>query len=192
MKNPFNPLFARGKHVCPWWLCFTFDNPLRRLIHGPHKILAPYVRLGSTAIDIGSGMGYFTLPLCRLVGETGRVIAVDIQPRMLNALEKRARKVGALRQLKTQLGTPQGLGINEKADFVLTFWMLHEVPNQDHLMREIQITLKEEGVYLLVEPKIHVTAGAFALTVETALAAGLQIKDTPQIALSRSVLFAHA
>ena len=189
MKNPSDPICLKEKHVCPWWLCFTFDNPIRKLIQDPNKILAPYVSPGFTAIDLGAGMGYFTLPLCRLVGKSGRVIAVDIQARMLRALEKRATKAGVLPQLTTHLSTREGIGIRDKADFVLTFWMMHEVPNQEHLLREIHAVLKEGGSCLLVEPKIHVNAGAFALEVEAAQAAGLIINERPKIALSRSVLF---
>ena len=189
MKNP-SDLHPSGKtHVCPWWLCFTFDNPIRRLIHDPFKILAPYVSAGSTAIDLGAGMGYFTLPLCRIVGKSGRVIAVDIQTRMLSALEKRAAKAGVSPQLATHLSGPEGIGVREKADFILTFWMLHEVPNRENLFREIYEVLKAGGNYLLVEPKIHVNASAFALEVEAAITAGLIVKDRPKIALSRSALF---
>jgi len=189
MKKPSDLVCFREKHVCPWWLCFTFDNPIRKLIHDPNKILAPYVSLGFTAIDLGAGMGYFTLPLCRLVGKSGRVFAVDIQARMIEGLERRAARAGGVPQLTTHVSTPEGIGIRDKADFVLTFWMGHEVPNKELFFREIHAVLKEGGNCLLAEPKIHVNAGAFALEVEAARAAGLIIKDRPQIALSRSVLF---
>ena len=77
-------------HTCPWWLLFTFDNPLRRLIHDPEKILAPYVESGDAVLDVGCGMGYFSLGLAKLVGPEGKVIAADLQPQMLAGLKKRA------------------------------------------------------------------------------------------------------
>jgi len=79
MKDHFRKLFVRDKHVCPWWCCFTFDNFLRKLLHNSEKILQPYVAEGNTILDIGPGMGYFTIPLARMVGEKGKVIAADIQ-----------------------------------------------------------------------------------------------------------------
>jgi ubiquinone/menaquinone biosynthesis C-methylase UbiE len=77
-------------HVCPWWLAYTFDNRLRRLIHNPQKILSGYVQEGMTVMDIGCGMGYFTLGLAELVGDAGQVLAVDLQQQMLDIMMKRA------------------------------------------------------------------------------------------------------
>ena len=64
--------------VCPWWLGYCLICPL--------QILAPYVHDGMTVLEPGSGMGFFTLELARLVVASGRVIAVDIQPKMLERL----------------------------------------------------------------------------------------------------------
>ena len=81
-------------HVCPWWLAYTFDNPLRRLIHNPRKIFSDYVQEGMTVVDIGCGMGYFSLGLAELVGDEGQVISVDLQQEMLDITLKRATKKG--------------------------------------------------------------------------------------------------
>jgi hypothetical protein len=49
-------------HVCPWWLCFAFDNPLRRLVHDPVRILGDFVRPGQTVLDVGLAWGIFRFP----------------------------------------------------------------------------------------------------------------------------------
>jgi 2-polyprenyl-3-methyl-5-hydroxy-6-metoxy-1,4-benzoquinol methylase len=113
------------KIVCPWWLCYTFDNPLRRLVHNPERILGPYVRPGDRVIDIGPGMGYFTLPLARRVGPGGCVTAIDIQAEMLSVLMARARRRGVPNVIRPHLATRDSLGRHEPADFILAFWMLH-------------------------------------------------------------------
>ena len=92
MSNKVRQILLMDDHVCPWWLCFTFDNPLRRLIHNPDRLLRSWIAPGQTAIDIGCGMGYFTLPMARLVGNSGRVIAVDLQAQMLDRLQRRAER----------------------------------------------------------------------------------------------------
>ncbi len=181
-----------SNRVCPWWCCFTFDNPLRRLFHNPEAILSPYVRPGFTVIDIGPGMGFFTIPMCRLVGKEGRVIAVDVQRKMLDGVMRRARRHGLTDRLETVQPLPGDLGITEKADFVLAFWMVHEVPDRERFLRQIAGLLKPEGRLLLAEPNLHVTKRAFDVTLGEAKTAGLRLIGAPKIALSRSALFAPA
>jgi len=177
------------KHVCPWWLCFTFDNPIRKIIHDPVKILSTYVHKGDTIIDIGPGMGYFTIPLAELVGPTGCVIAIDIQPKMLSALMERAQKKGVSERIKTHLAGPDSIGFYEKADFILAFWMAHEVPDQKRFFAEIRDLLKPQGLFLLVEPLIHVSRKSFSRALETATQLDFSIKEYPEISMSQSVLF---
>ncbi len=184
IKNLLN-----GKHVCPWWLCFTFDNPLRKLIHDPIKMLSPYVHQGDTVIDIGPGMGYFSIPLAELVGPAGRVIAIDIQQKMLSALMARSQKKGLADRIKTHLAGSESLGFREKADFILAFWMAHEVPDQKRFFSEIRELMKPESLFLLVEPQLHVSKKNFLRTIETAKEQGFVVKEYPEIRMSQSALF---
>jgi len=177
------------KIVCPWWLCFTFDNPLRKLLHNPEAILSPYVQPGSTVIDIGPGMGYFSIPLARLVGPTGHVIAIDVQPKMLAALARRARRYGVSERIQTHVASQDSLGNHLKADFVMAFWMVHEVPNQRTFLTEIFGFLKPKGLFLLVEPILHVSKNSFLRTVQSANEIGFVVKDMPNIRISHSALF---
>ena len=73
----------RGHHVCPWWVGYLIASPLRKLGENPDTILAPLVEPGMTTVDIGCAMGFFSLPLARMVGGSGRVVCVDVQERML-------------------------------------------------------------------------------------------------------------
>ncbi len=178
--------------VCPWWLCFTFDNPLRKLLHNPEAILSPYVHPGDRVIDIGPGMGYFTIPLARLVGRKGHVIAIDVQERMLSALMTRAKKKGISERIEAYLASQKSLGIHEKADFILAFWMVHEVPDQSTFFREIRDLLKPSGSLLLAEPIVHVRRKYFLRTLQSATEMGLVVKESPKIRLSHSALLGFA
>ena len=80
--------------VCPHWVGYLLASPLRRLFHNPRKILGPYVEPGMTVLDIGCAMGFFSLPLARMIGKRGKVVCVDAQENMLVSLQKRARKAG--------------------------------------------------------------------------------------------------
>ena len=175
--------------VCPWWLCFTFDNPLRKLLHNPEAIMGPYIRPGNTVIDIGAGMGYFSIPLAKLVGPAGRVIAIDVQAKMLVALARRASRWGVSERIRPHLAGSGSLGNHPKADFVNAFWMVHEVPNRRAFLTEIFGFLKPDGLFLLVEPIIHVRRKSFLQTIQTANEIGFIVKDMPKIRISHSVLF---
>ncbi len=175
--------------VCPWWIAFTFDNPLRRCLHDPQKILEGLIATGQTVIDLGCGMGYFSIPMARMVGETGQVIAADLQAEMLQRVQRRAARVGVEARIHLHRCRPEHVGIQTRADFVLAFWMVHEVPNQRELLREIREWLKPTGRFLLVEPKFHVPAAAFQRSVASALDVGLKPCAFPPVRFSRTVLF---
>ncbi len=176
------------KIVCPWWLCFTFDNPLRRLLHNPEIVLSPYIQPGYNVIDVGAGMGYFSIPLAKLVGLSGHVTAVAVQTQMLSVLSKRAKRSGVAASISTYLATPEYLGNHAAADFILAFWVVHEVPDQEKLLRQIHALLKPNGLFLFVEPIVHVSRHYFLRTLQTAKSVGFSITEYPDIRISHSAL----
>jgi ubiquinone/menaquinone biosynthesis C-methylase UbiE len=188
MKNPFDPILVRNCHVCPWWLCFTFDNLIRKLFHDPENILAPYVHEGDTVLDVGPGMGYFSIPLARMVGDRGKVIAADVQAQVLAVLQKRARKSGVEGRIVTHLCESDSIGVHERIDLALAFWMVHEVPNQSKFFREMKVLLKADGKLLVAEPTIHVTRAMFKETLKRAGEVGFTVTDTPRVFMSRTAV----
>jgi ubiquinone/menaquinone biosynthesis C-methylase UbiE len=189
MRNPLRKIIFHHEHVCPWWFCFTFDNFLRKLLHNSEEILRPYVVEGDSVLDIGPGMGYFSIPLARMVGEKGKVIVADIQPEMLKALQKRAKKAGVEKRIITHLCEADSLGVDMQFDFVLAFWMAHEVANYLVFFKEIKSLLKPSGKFFLSEPILHVNQAMFEKTVKIVESVGLVLKEKPKISLSRSALF---
>lgn len=181
--------------VCPWWLGYLLVSPLRRLIEGPARILTPHVGAGMTVLEPGPGMGFFTLDLIRLVGKTGRVIAVDLQPLMLQGLRRRAAKAGLLEHLDTRLAQPNSLGVGDlkgQVDFVFAFHVVHKLPDSAAFFVEAMEALKPAGTLLLVEPAGHVPLVQFEEELKAASAAGLIATGRPTIRRSRAVLLAKA
>ena len=174
--------------TCPWWLCFTFDNPLRRIIQNPENILHGLVREGDTALDIGCGMGYFSLPLAGMVGSSGKVVCVDLQEKMLDAVRRKAERTGLIKVMKFQQCTSDSLGVTESADFALAFWMVHEVRNKNRFFQDVRGSLKATGKLLIVEPKLHVSRNAFDTTLSIALAEGFKVVDRPNVTISMAAL----
>ena len=80
------------------------------------------------------------------------------------------------------------IGLSEEVDFVLAFYMVHEVPNQEELFAELETILKPDGRALVVEPPLHVSKTAFEETVKIAGAAGLAVVERPRVFLSKAAL----
>jgi SAM-dependent methyltransferase len=178
-------------HLCPWWIGYLLASPLRRILLSPSKLLAPLVRAGMTALEPGPGMGFFTLELARLVGDSGRVIAVDIQPRMIEGLRRRAAKAGLLERLDTRLAPADSLGLadlNGAVDFTLAFAMVHELPAAAPFFREVALASKPGARLLLSEPAGHVTAAEFTGELQAARAAGFLPADAPFVGRGQTAL----
>jgi ubiquinone/menaquinone biosynthesis C-methylase UbiE len=133
-------------------------------------------------------MGYFTIPLAKIVGARGRVTAIDLQAKMLSSLSSRAKRNGVSDRIQACQAEPESLGTHDPVDFILAFWMVHEVPDQRRMLAEIRDLLKPEGRFLLVEPKIHVTRKNFESTLRIAAEVGFIVRENPRIRLSRSVV----
>ena len=145
-----------------------------------------------TAMDVGCGMGFFSIGMARMVGDTGKVISVDIQQKMLDILQKRALKTGIRHRIHTHCATPNDIGLTHysgRIDLALTFWMVHETPRIEHFVAEIFSLVKPGGKYLLAEPKGHVSPALFQRITAAALQAGFHILDHPRIAMSHAVWF---
>ena len=177
-----------SNHTCPWWLLFTFDNPIRKLIHNPEKILKSYVKKDDTVLDVGCGMGYFSLGLAKLVGDNGTVIAADLQKQMLSGLKKRATRAGLLERIQLHQSRPEQIGVDIPVDFGLAFWMVHEVPHQEFFLTQIHEIIKLDGQLLIVEPVIHVTGKAFTKTLSIVQSVCFRVIERPRVSASRAVL----
>jgi len=136
-------------------------------------------------------MGFFTLELARLTRPAGRVVAVDIQPKMIERLKRRAAKLGLLERIDARLASAESMGIsdlNGAVDFVLAFSVVHEFPDAGRFFAETVATLRPGGTLLLAEPKGHVKAAEFDSELQAAAKAGLEIVDRPSIRRTQAAL----
>lgn len=187
MKKLIDKVFIRDAHMCPWWLCFTFDNPVRGLFQNPFLILSGYVKIDDTVLDIGPGMGYFTFPLSQMVGAKGKVIALDIQEGMLKRLEQKVIR-NNVQNIKIKLYDGIKFNLDEKYDFLLLFWMYHEVNNKSVFIKEIRSVMEKGAKLLIAEPKIHVDKKRFDASIQLLTGGGFKIVEDPRISLSHAVV----
>ncbi|HTY23089.1 MAG TPA: class I SAM-dependent methyltransferase [Desulfomonilaceae bacterium] len=179
------------QRVCPWWVGYFLISPIRRWLQNPEKILAPYINEGMTVLEIGPGMGFFTIPAARMVGESGKVIAVDVQEKMLTVLRKRAEKAGVADRVVTKRCKPDNIGVSDPIDLCLVINVAHEVPDAAALFGQIRAILKPTARVLLSEPGgWHISEEEFQETLAVASAQGLKVIEKPKIPRSRSALLA--
>lgn len=170
------------EHVCPPWLGYLMLNPLRKLLENPDKMFGQFIRDGMVVLEPGCGMGYFTLPLARMVGSDGRVIAVELQKKMLSALSRRARKAGLLDRIELRETSAEGLGVEDLAgevDFAVAIHLVHEIPDKGAFFAQIWKALKPGGKLLVVEPVAHVSVDNFERSVATAKKTGFEKEILP-------------
>ena len=177
-------------HVCPWWLGYFLISPIRRWMQDP-ALVSPYVREGMTVLEPGPGMGFFTLELARRVGPKGRVIAVDVQPRMISALKRRLAKAGLAERVDVRLAGEDSMGLSDLAgqvDFTLAMAVVHEMPSASRLFSEAAAAMKPGATLLLAEPSGHVKEEMFADELKAASEAGFAVVERPKISRSQAAL----
>ncbi|MCD6335808.1 MAG: class I SAM-dependent methyltransferase [Candidatus Latescibacteria bacterium] len=179
------------EHVCPVWVGYLLASPVRKWFQNPKKLLGPYIEEGMTALDIGCAMGFFSLPMARMVGPNGKVICVDLQEEMIAALEKRARKAGLSERMETRLCQSNSLGLNdlkEAIDFALASAVVHEVPDAAVFFSELSAAMKPGGRLLVAEPSGRVEEEDFGVTISVAEQHGFKAMDRLQACRSRVAL----
>lgn len=177
--------------VCPWWLGYFLISPIRRWMQNPAEILGPFVGEGMTVLEPGPGMGFFTLELARRVGPRGKVIAVDVQPRMIAGLKRRLERAGLAERVDVRLAKEESMGVEDlagKVDFTLAMAVVHETPSAARLFAEAAVATKPGGMLLLAEPSGHVKAATFAEELKAAADAGFRVDERPTVKRSQAAV----
>jgi len=159
-------------------------------MHPPDRILDRYISPGDTVLDLGCGPGYFSIPMARMAGEGGTVIAADVQEGMLSILRKSAEDQGLssrFRFHRTESGS-LNLRLPPVVSFALAFYVLHETADRRTILLDIYRIVRPGGLLLVVEPWFEVRGRVFRETIEDAERAGFVRLDSPRILLSWSAL----
>ena len=179
---------GRSKRVCPVERAGSLDNRIRRWLQNPQKILKPYIEKGMTVLDVGCGPGFFSIDMAQMVGKSGRVIASDLQEGMLQKVREKIKGTELEERVTLHKCEENKIGVSERVDFVLLFYMIHEVPNKEDFFNEIGTILKQNGQVLIVEPPFHVSKLAFEETVNKARDIGFEDIKGPNVLFSKTVI----
>jgi len=176
------------KRVCPVERAGHLDNRIRRWLQNPHKILRPYIKEGITVLDLGCGPGFFSIDMAQMVGKSGQVIASDLQEGMLQKVKDKIKGTELEERITLHKCEENKIGVSEHVDFVLLFYMVHEVPNKEEFFKEIGTILNPNGQVLIVEPPFHVSKSAFEETVRKAKDLGFIDVEGPKVLFSKTVI----
>jgi ubiquinone/menaquinone biosynthesis C-methylase UbiE len=177
-----------NKRVCPVTKTRWLDVKFRKWIHNPNKLFNGYIKEDMVILDVGCGSGFFTVELAKMINGSGKVIAADLQDGMLDKVKQKIRGTDIEGKILLHKCGKNKIGVTEKVDFVLAFYMVHEVPEQVRFLEEIKSILKPNGIFYLVEPKFHVSKTEFKITEKNAIELGFKPIKKPKIYLSRAVV----
>ena len=178
----------KQSHTCPVELAGGLDNSIRKLVQNPQKIMKPYIKEGMTILDVGCGPGYFSVAIAELLNGSGKVISADIQDGMLDKIRKKINGTALDQIIELHKSDCERIGVLEKVDFILAFWMVHEVRNQKMFFEELRSILKPNGLIFIIEPKIHVVKKTFYTMLNMLKDSGFTVLETPKVFFSRTVI----
>jgi len=156
MRQALIRVIRKLSHIpAPAFIGRFLDSDVRRWLQPPDKIIErSSIRQGMTVMELGCGSGAFILFVARVVGEQGKVYAVDIQPAMLNQLERKlARPENQdIKNIELKQADAYDLPFEDGAfDLVYMVTVLQEIPDRARALREIRRVLKPGGILAVTE-----------------------------------------
>ena len=147
--QPQKPQHMEHKFDDPARYAKSFDDPARDAWQMPARVIeALQLKAGTTVADIGAGTGYFSMRLAKVPGVS--VVAVDIEPKMVEYLKQRAQKEHAM-NVTAVLAGPASPNLPEPVDVILVVDTYHHLPNRPAYFRDLRKSLKSGGRIAIVD-----------------------------------------
>ncbi len=145
------------KFPMPEFAANLIDNPLRRRIQPPDEVpLRHGIEPGMTVLEVGPGNGTYTVATARRIGDAGKLISIDIEPKMIERLERRLLAEG-IENVEARVADVFELPFEDGMfDVVYMIAVIGEIPTPERAMREFHRVLSASGILafseLLVDP----------------------------------------
>ncbi len=142
----------KGTRACPYAWRWMLDNLPRRVIQPVRSTVDSFhVAKGHTVLELGPGSGYFSVEVARRVGPEGRLVCVDIQPKMIDALRRRLLREGVA-NVMPMVGNALALPLAARSvDRAFLVTVLGEVPDRPRTLAELRRVLKPGGILSVTE-----------------------------------------
>lgn len=145
------------KFPMPEFMANVIDNPLRRRFQPPDETAIRHgLEPGMTVLEVGPGNGRYTVAAARRIGPTGRLYAVDIEPKMIERVRRRAAAEGVT-NIEARVASAYELPYPDGFfDRIVTITVTGEIPDPVRAFREFARVLKPAGQIavseILVDP----------------------------------------
>jgi SAM-dependent methyltransferase len=163
-----------GGEPCPFALAWIVDNPVRRRYMRP-VLDRVGIQPGERVLELGPGPGAFSVEAARRVEPGGTLVVVDIQPKMIATVERKAQEAG-LDNIETHVASAYDLPLeDESVDRVFLVSVLPEIPDRQRALTELRRVLKLDGVLSITEEFLDPDYSLARTTVRRAEEAGFKL-----------------
>lgn len=166
------------KFPIPEFLADLIDHPLRRKFQPPYETAVRHgIEAGMMVLEVGPGSGTYTLGAAQRLGPQGKLVTIDIEPKMIKRVERRAQEAGVT-NVEARMADVYDLPFdNETFDVVYMIAVIGEIPDPVRAMHEFYRVLMPQGrlVFseLLLDPDYPLTSTLIRL----ASPAGFRLRD---------------
>ena len=166
------------KFPMPEFAANLIDNPLRRRFQPPDEMPIRHgVTAGMLVLEVGPGNGTYTITTARQVGENGKVITIDIEPKMIQRVETRIQREG-IKNIEARVADVFELPFDDSYfDHIYLIAVIGEIPTPERAFNEFYRVLSASGTLafseILMDPDYPRARKLISLAADT----GFQVKD---------------
>jgi ubiquinone/menaquinone biosynthesis C-methylase UbiE len=166
------------KFPIPEFMADLIDHPLRRKFQPPYETAVRHsLEPGMTVLEVGPGSGTYTLGAAQRVGEQGRLVTVDIEPKMIERVTRRAEAEG-IENIEARVANVYDLPFEDGTfDVVYMIAVIGEIPEPLRAMREFHRVLSPSGTLVFSELVVDPDYPLASTIVRMAAAAGFRLRE---------------
>jgi ubiquinone/menaquinone biosynthesis C-methylase UbiE len=166
------------KFPIPEFMADLIDHPLRRKFQPPYETAVRHgLEAGMRVLEVGPGSGTYTMGAARRVGPLGKLVTIDIEPRMIERVERKAQAAGVT-NVEARVADVYDLPFeNASFDVVYMIAVIGEIPDPNRAMREFYRVLTPAGTLVFSELLLDPDYPLASTLIRMASSAGFRLRD---------------